>query len=130
MTDLVNTDPFLIFFGSFYAVLGLSIFLATKHWHEFIALFVENDALSLVLGVLSLPISLFIVVFYNNWDSLASIILMVLGYVSLAKALILLLRPAWIQNFLKAGLHKGYVQQYLWLDGLSGVVLGLAMLIL
>ena len=130
MTDFINTDPFLLFFGSFYAVLGLSIFLSAKHWHEFIALFVENDALSLVLGVLSLPISLFVVVFYNNWESLASIILMVLGYVSLVKALALLLRPAWIQNFLKIGLQKGYIQQYLWLDGLSGVALGGAMLVL
>ena len=130
MTDIINTDPFLLFFGSFYAVLGLSIFISSKYWQEFIALFVENDALSLVLGVLSLPISLFVVVFYNNWDTLASIILMVLGYISLFKALTLLLRPRWIQNFLKAGLKKGYIQKYLWLDGLSGVILGAALLVL
>lgn len=130
MTDMINTDPFLLFFGSFYAVLGLSIFISAKHWQEFIALFVENDALSLVLGVLSLPISLFVVVFYNNWDSLASIILMVLGYISLIKALMLLLRPTWLQNFLRAGLQKQYIQKYLWLDGLSGVILGAALLVL
>ena len=126
MAELINTDPFLIFFGSFYLVLGLSLFFAAKHWHEFIQLFIEHDSLSLVLGVLSLPIALFVIVFYNNWDSLGSIILMVLGYVGLIKSLMLLLRPGLIQGFL----NKGMIQKYLWLDGVSGIVLGAAMLLL
>ena len=93
MTDLVNTDPFLIFFGSFYMVLGFSAFLAPKSWEDFIDLFIENDALSLIMGILVLPIGLFIVVFYNNWETLGSIILMVIGYLALVKALVLLIRP-------------------------------------
>ena len=126
MFDIINQDPFLLFFGTFYTVLGLSIFLTADKWKEFINLFIEYDSLSLVLGVLSLPISLFIVVFYNNWDTLGSTILMVLGYVGLIKAVMLLLKPDWIQKFLQ----KGIIHKYLWLDGMSGVVLGVAMLVL
>lgn len=124
--EYINTDPFLLFFGSFYLILGLSCFFARKPWEEFIALFVDNDALSLVMGIVILPIGLFIIVFYNNWETLSSIILMALGYIAFFKALILLMRPRIIQAFVR----KEFVRQWLWLDGMSGVALGLAILIL
>ena len=122
----INTDPFLLFFGSFYLVLGLSCFFARKPWEDFIALFVDNDALSLVMGILILPISLSIIAFYNNWDSLASTILMAIGWLALVKAMILLMRPSLIQGFLK----KEFVRKWVWLDGISGILLGAAMLVL
>ncbi len=124
--ELLNTDPFLLFFGSFYVVLGLSVFLAAKAWKEFIALFVQHDSLSLVLGIMTLPIALFIIFFYDDWSTLGSTVLMVMGYVSLLKALVLLLKPSWIQNFL----DKGVLNKYLWVDGVSGLLLGIAMLVL
>jgi len=126
IAESINTDPFLMFFGTLYLVIGLSIFLAAKHWHDFIKLFVEHESLSLIMGILSLPISLFIICFYNNWDSLPSTVLMVMGFVGLVKALILLLRPHWVQGLLA----KGYVDRYLWLDGLSAIILGAALLLL
>lgn len=126
ITNFINTDPFLLFFGSFYLVLGLSCFFARKPWEEFAALFVNNDALSLVAGILVLPISLSIIAFYNNWDSLASTILMVIGYLAFLKALALLMRPGLIQAFVK----KDFVAKWIWLDGISGVGLGLALLVL
>ncbi|MCB1651558.1 MAG: hypothetical protein KDI46_05835 [Alphaproteobacteria bacterium] len=126
MTNMLNNDPFLLFFGTFYVVIGLSIFLAQKPWRDFIELFIENDSLSLVLGILTLPISLFIIFFYNNWDGIGPTALMVLGYIGLLKALILLLRPKWMQNFL----GTGYIQKYLWIDGLSGILLGAGLLLL
>ena len=91
VTDALNTDPFLLFFGSFYIILGLSFIFAKTQWKEFIALFVEYDALSLFLGVIVLPISLFIIMFYNNWDTIGSIILMVIGYLGFAKSILLLI---------------------------------------
>jgi len=126
VAGFLNTDPFLLFFGGFYLVLGLSCFFARKPWEEFIALFVDNDALSLVMGILILPISLAIIAFYNNWDTLASTILMVLGWIGLMKALVLLMRPGLIQGFVK----KEFVRKWLWLDGISGIILGAAMLLL
>jgi hypothetical protein len=126
LAGLINSDPFLLFFGTFYIILGVSILIAPKQWQEFIKLFIEYDSLSLVIGILSLPISLFIVVFYDNWVGLAPTVLMVLGYIGLLKSLLLLLRPSLAQGFL----NKGFIQKYLWLDGVSGVVLGAAMLLL
>lgn len=133
MTDIlntaatfINTDPFLLFFGSFYFVLGLSMFFAAQHWKEFVYLFIQHDSLSLVLGIMTLPISLFVIIFYNDWSTLASTVLMVMGYIGLIKAVILLLRPGWIQSFL----NKGTVNKYLWLDGVSGIILGAGMLVL
>ena len=126
MIDLINTDPFLLFFGTFYTIIGLSMFFASKAWLDFIRLFIEHESISLILGIMTLPIALFIVFFYNDWSSLASTFLMVMGYTSLIKAMILLLRPSMLQDFLK----KGYLKKYLWVDGLSGVVLGIAMLAL
>lgn len=122
----VNTDPFLLFFGGFYLVLGLSCFLARQAWQDFMALFVNNDALSLVMGILILPISLSIITFYNNWETLASTVLMVIGWLALVKALVLLMRPGLIQGFVK----KEFVRKWLWLDGISGILLGAAMLFL
>ncbi|HBR68982.1 MAG TPA: hypothetical protein DEA55_06375 [Rhodospirillaceae bacterium] len=122
----VNTDPFLVFFGAFYLVLGLSCFFTKRVWEDFIALFVDNDVLSLVMGIMILPIALFIIVFYNNWDSLASIVLMVIGYLALLKALVLLMWPNVIQGLLR----KEFVKKWLWLDGISGIILGMALLVL
>lgn len=124
--DFINTDPFLVFFGGFYLVLGLSVFFAKKPWNEFIDLLIQHDALSLILGILVLPISLFIIVFYNNWENLASIVLMVIGYIGFIKAVILLLWPKLFQNFLR----QKFVRKWMWLDGISGMVLGLCMLVL
>ncbi len=122
----MNTDPFLVFFGAFYLVLGLSCFFTKRVWEDFIELFVDNDVLSLVMGIMILPIALFIIVFYNNWESLASIVLMVIGYLALLKALVLLMWPNVIQGLLR----KEFVKKWMWLDGLSGIVLGLALLVL
>lgn len=126
MTDFLNTDPFLVFFGCFFVVIGLSAFMAEKSWNDFIDLFVENDALSLVMGIVILPISLFLIFFYNNWETLGSTVLTVTGYLMFIKALVLLLRPAIIQRALK----MEFVRKWLWLDGISGVALGVAMLVL
>ncbi len=122
----INNDPFLVFFGGFYMVIGFSMFFAKKPWEEFLEIFVEKEAISLILGVLILPISLFIVVFYNNWDGLAAIILMVTGYLGFVKSVILLLKPSIVQATVK----KKFVQKWLWLDGISGIILGGAMLVL
>ena len=124
--NVVNTDPFLLFFGGFYMVLGLSCFLAKTHWENFIKLFIQHDTLSLVLGIFVLPISLFIIVFYNNWDTIASTVLMVLGYLGFIKAVVLLLKPSIVQNLVS----KKFVHKWLWLDGLSGIVLGAVMVLL
>ena len=126
LVNIVNTDPFLLFFGTFYIVLGLSCVFAQQQWEEFIALFVKHDSLSLFLGVIVLPISLFIVFFYNNWDTIGATVLMVLGYMGLVKAVLLLMRPRIFQNLL----NKEFVQQRLWLDAVSGLVLGGIMLFL
>ncbi|MCB9984050.1 MAG: hypothetical protein H6861_10370 [Rhodospirillales bacterium] len=127
IAEYINTDdPFLLFFGGFYLVLGLSCFFAREPWKEFAALFVDNDALSLVAGILVLPISLSIIAFYNNWESIASTVLMVIGYLAFAKAVVLLMRPGLIQTFVQ----KEFVRKWIWLDGISGVVLGLALLLL
>jgi hypothetical protein len=122
----INTDPFLVFFGGFYIVLGLSMFLAKAKWQEFISLLEQYDALSLVLGILVLPISLFIIVFYNNFDGLAPTILTITGYIGFAKAVLLLLWPKIFQKFIRLG----FVRKWLWLDGVSGIILGVAILVL
>ena len=93
MFDYITDDQFLLFFGAFYLVLGASCFFAKQTWEDFIALFVDNDALSLVMGILILPIALFIIVFYDNWETLGSIVLMVIGYLALLKSLVLLANP-------------------------------------
>ena len=124
--DFINTDPFLIFFGTFYIILGVSAFLAKRSWEEAIVLFQENRALHLMTGVMMLPISLFIIVFYNDWSTIGSTVLMVIGYLCLIKALLMLIKPKKVQNFLRFG----FVQKWLWLDGLSGILIGLALLIL
>ena len=128
ITSYINTEPFLLFFGGFYLVLGLSCFFAKKAWEDFIDLFIEHDALSLIMGILILPISLAIIAFYDNWDwdHLPSIILMVLGYLAFFKAVVLLVCPKIMQSFLK----KEFVRKWIWLDGLSGIALGLGMLLL
>ena len=124
--DLLNTDPFLLFFGTFYLVLGFSCFFAKQAWQDFADLFIENEALSLIMGIIVLPIALFIVVFYNDWSSVASTVLMVIGYMALLKALILLVKPCIMQAILK----RDFVRKWIWLDGIAGMLLGLALLFL
>lgn len=124
ITIAINTDPFLLFFGAFYVILGVSFVLAQAQWKELLTLFVKYDAVSLFLGIIILPISLFIIVFYNNWDSIGSTVLMVIGYLGLVKSIVLLVYPKLLQGFVK----KDFVQKWMWLDGLSGVIIGATML--
>ena len=126
LIDMINTDPFLIFFGSFYIVLGVSCFSAKEHWQNFLKAFLEYDALSLIMGIFVLPISLFIIFFYNDWETLASTILMIVGYLGFLKSLFLLLWPAFVQKIVE----KNFVQKWMWLDGLSGIALGAAMILM
>ena len=78
------------------------------------------------MGIIVLPIALFIVVFYNDWSSVASTVLMVIGYMALLKALILLVKPCIMQAILK----RDFVRKWIWLDGIAGMLLGLALLFL
>ncbi|MAF98343.1 MAG: hypothetical protein CMH26_06890 [Micavibrio sp.] len=124
--EFINTDPFLLFFGAFYLVIGFSFFFARKAWEEFLNLFVQHDSLSLVMGVVLLPISLAIIAFFNDWTSLASIVLMVIGWLALLKSIILLVLPGIVQKFIR----REFVQKWLWLDGVSGLIIGAALLLL
>ncbi|MCB1531396.1 MAG: hypothetical protein KDJ35_00865 [Alphaproteobacteria bacterium] len=126
LVGLVNTDPFLLFFGGFFMVLGFSAFLAKEGWLESIKLFQDSSALSLMMGVLMLPVSLWIVVFYDDWSSISSTVLMVIGYFGLVKSVVFLVFPKVVQRFFKVE----FVQKWLWLDGVSGIVLGAALLFL
>jgi hypothetical protein len=126
MFDFVNTDPFLVFFGSFYLVMGLSVFFARKPWEEFMGLFAQNDAVSLIMGIITLPISLFIVVFYNDWVGAGSKILMVIGYLGILKALLFLLNPAKAQ----ALLEKCRTFVPFWAHGLLAMLIGVALITL
>lgn len=123
---MVNIDPFLVFFGSFYIVLGLSLFCTPKAWRDFIKLFQENDAVSLILGIIMLPISLFIIVFYNDWEGTASKILMLIGYLGLFKSLFLLMWPAQMQRIAKNEKLLGP----LWLYGILAIGIGGALIVL
>jgi hypothetical protein len=124
MTNLITVDPFLVFFGSFYLVIGLSVFFAADAWKDFLKIFAENDAVSLILGVIILPISLFIVVFYNNWGAAGSKLLMVLGILGLIKALALLLKPSLLQGIVKKKIIKPMI------CGLVTIAVGIALLVL
>jgi hypothetical protein len=126
MFDLINTDPFLVFFGSFYLVMGLSVFFARDAWKEFMVLFTQNDAVNLIMGIITLPISLFVVVFYNDWDGTASALLMVLGYLGLAKSFLLLLKPRMAQDLMKRFQN---VKPF-WLPGGIAILVGAALLVL
>lgn len=127
MINIVNTDPFLVFFGSFYLVLGLSVFFANKAWSDFIKLYAQNDAVSLISGIITLPIALFIVVFYEGWDTgIAAKILVVIGYLALLKALVLLLKPDWIRKLVQ----NDKMIKPLWLRGLIAAGVGVALIVL
>lgn len=126
IVQYINVDePFLLFFGSFFFVLGMSCFFARETWQEFASLFVNNDALSLVMGIMILPISLSILTFFWSWDTLGAQVLMGIGIITLIKSILLLTRPSILQGFVQ----KEFVRKWLWLDGLSGIVLGSVMLL-
>lgn len=127
MADLINTDPFLLFFGTFFLVMGLSIFFAADAWKEYTKMLGENKALLLIGGVINLPVGLFIVMFYNSWDGLASSLLMIVGIISLLKAIALLTKPEQIQKLLRDG--KLTLKPF-WLQGLPALVIGAGLLVL
>lgn len=126
MINFINTDPFLVFFGSLYLVMGLSVFFARAAWEEFMALFAQNNAVNLIAGIITLPIALFIVVFYNDWNGTASIILMVIGYLGLLKSFLLLLQPSLAQSMVR----KYQTMKPSWTQGCLAIAIGLALLIL
>ena len=123
---MINQDPFLLFFGSFYIGLGLSIILSADIWREFIKLYTDNDSISLVMGIMTLPISLFIIVFFNSWDGNAASLLMIIGYIGFLKALALMLRPSLMQKVAECECYT----KHLWSFGVLGVAIGGALLIL
>jgi len=125
LVNMVNTDPFLLFFGCFFFILGLSVFTTRECWEEYLDILRSNTGVCLMNGIFTLPIALFIIFFYDNWDWLAPGALMIVGYIGLLKALVMLLRPQIMQKFLKLNI----VRKLLWLDGVSGMILGAILLL-
>lgn len=123
----MNSDPFLIFFGLFYIIIGLSNLIIPKAWDDFIAVFGKNETtISVATGLLMLPLGLFIVVFYNNWTGFASALLMVIGYIILIKACMLLSVPGLVQKMAE----KKIMVPPVWLRGVFALAIGLALLLL
>ncbi len=127
MTIPINTDPFLLFFGCFFLVMGISIFSSARAWQEYLTLLSKSKALLLVGGVMNLPIGLFIVTFYNNWNGLAETVLMAIGIMALIKAIVLLTKPDFMQKLL---VHDKLTIKPFWVNGAISVVVGLILLLL
>lgn len=126
MTELVNTDPFLLFFGSFFVILGFSVFFAKQAWEDFLDIFSKYSAVPLIIGFMALPVSLFIIFFFNNWETLASTVLMAIGYLVFVKSVVFMVFPEFVQGLVK----KEALIKPFWLRGVIAVALGASLLIL
>lgn len=127
MLNFLNTDPFLVLFGCMYLIVGASIFLKPVAWKEFCNLYIRSEPICLITGVVMLPLALYVVVFYNNWNGISSILLMGLAYWALIEAIVLLLRPSLIQNLLA---EDKFILKPFWLHGVVSIVIGAALLVL
>ena len=127
MLDIINTDPYLLFGGCFFLVMGLSIFFAGPAWQEYMSLLSKSKALLLIGGVVNLPIGLFILMFYNKWDGIAEVILMVVGILALIKSLALLAKPDMVQKLLS---DKKLSLKPFWIHGVISLVVGIALIVL
>lgn len=124
ITITVNTDPFLLFFGSFFVILGFSVFFAKKAWEDFLDIFSKYSAVPLIIGFMALPISLFIIFFYSDWSTMASTILMAIGYLVFVKSVVFMVFPAFVQGLV----DKDAIIKPFWLRGVIAIVLGTALL--
>lgn len=123
----VNNDPFLLFFGGFFLVMGVSIFFSKEAWEEYLDMLSKSKALLLIGGVINLPIGLFIVTFYNNWNGLAETVLMAVGILALVKSVILLTKPDYMQKLLAT--DKLTIKPF-WMNGVAASVVGAILLVL
>ena len=93
--------------GIIFFFIGLSLFIRGEDWKN-VVFKLNNPVFYPILGVLFLSLGSFLVVFlHDNWmESYRSVILIVLGYLMLIKALLLLFLPKQVQGFFNWALEQ------------------------
>lgn len=110
---------------------GLSMIIQHKLWIKLIQLlYSQNDQtfklICLINGVVWIPLGLFLVLTHNDWELSPSVIVTVIGWLTVAKCLMLILFP---QLALKCkviyGKSESFLKWYLIICGLLYILMGL-----
>lgn len=112
-------------FGWWYLILGGSLFIHASRWKRLLGVFVDFKYYSLLTMCFVLPLGLFLVLTHNIWVMDFSVLLTLIGWLALLKAVLLLY---WPEIILKAIPKQEKQIPMLKIEGI--VVVGLASLIL
>ena len=85
-------------FGLYLALMGAVMIVKPQAMREFIAAFGDQRALLYLLGALRVLIGLAIVLGHNRWSGPLPIVITLLGWISLARGIAMLLLPAEIER--------------------------------
>ncbi len=114
--------------------LGLSLIVQAKLWAK-LTKFVYSQSketfnfIMLVSGSVCLPFGLFLVLTHNDWNLSPSVIVTVVGWITVVKCLVLLLWPQLaIKSKILYGRKESVLKWFLRISGVIYIILGLLVL--
>ena len=110
--------------GLYCILIGLSMMTRGQATVETVTALLQNSAMTLILGVITLAAGLAMVLAHNIWSGGALVVVVtVVGWMTLTKSLLFLFLPPEVE----AGLFLGqlHYQQLFYLYGVFSLVLGL-----
>jgi len=108
-------------FGVMFLVIGLSILFDVKYYLKAFEDFMKSKALLYITGFMILIMGLLIILVHNTWTKDWTMIITILAWLTFLKGLVFMLFPAWMTNFGKGMLNKGYLT----FAGVFALLLGL-----
>jgi uncharacterized protein YjeT (DUF2065 family) len=111
-------------FGFVFMLVGLSHLLQPTRWSDFFSWLRAKPFGAFIVVIFTLPVSVVIIAFHNDWDLRPSLFLTLAGWIILVKCVIYALYPAAFNRVATKGAsNKGFA-----MAGIAIIVLSAAML--
>lgn len=107
--------------GPIYLIVGLGMLLRGAHFKKVYDSFIKNEGLMYLAGLLALILGLLIISVHNRWSMEWTVILTVIGWVSLLKGAMLMIFPEYAKKTAKIWIKP----QKMKAAGVIALILGL-----
>lgn len=109
-------------FSLMYIAVGIGILVSPRFYRKLIEDYVETSSSLYFGGLLALTVGYLLVAFHNTWTKDFSVIITIVGWISLIKGLLILIRPKIMIELTKAIMSK---RKYLKIQAVIVIIIGL-----
>jgi len=112
------------FFSIVYLAIGIGILVNYDLYKKIFTNFVENTACLYYGGVMAIVVGFLLVTFHNTWTKDISVIITILGWMALAKGVLILVGPKLMISLTKAMVEK---EKFIKIEAIIIIIAGLGL---